>query len=86
MNFITSDDHIRYTDGSETLAEITFYESAPGVWCINHTEVSPVLQGQGIAGKLVQLAVDEIKARGGKPTATCSYAAHWLEKHPEVQD
>ena len=33
------------------------------------------------AGKLVQAAVYDIESRGKKVEATCSYAAHWLEKH-----
>ena len=41
------------------------------------------LQGQGVAGKLVQAAVDDIKSMGGEVRATCSYAVKWLEKHGE---
>lgn len=66
------------------LAEITFAQEGDS-YCINHTLVDDSLRGMGIAGILVQKAVDEIKSRGAKVTATCSYAAHWLEKHPEVQ-
>ena len=63
------------------IAEITFPETSPGVFVIDHTLVDKSLMGQGMASKLVQAAVDEIKKRGGKVQATCSYAKKWLEEH-----
>ena len=65
------------------MAEITFPTTSENTYCINHTFVDPSLTGQGIAGQLVQMAVDQIRAQGGAVTATCSHAAKWLEKHPE---
>ena len=41
-------------------AEITFPQVEPGVWCIDHTFVSPALRGQGVAGRLVEAALKEI--------------------------
>ena len=63
------------------IAEITFPETSPGVFVIDHTFVDKSLRGLGVASKLVQAAVDEIKKRGGKVQATCSYAKKWLEEH-----
>lgn len=68
-------------ESGKAIAEITFPETETGVFCIDHTFVDDSLRGQGIAGKLVQAAVREIQNKGGKITATCSYAAHWLEKN-----
>ena len=68
-------------ENGKVIAEVTFPETEPGVFNINHTLVDSSLQGQGIAGKLVQAAVDEIESQGGKVTATCSYAVKWLEKN-----
>ena len=48
--------------------------------CIDHTFVDDSLRGMGIAGELVSRAVQQIQANGKQVTATCSYAAHWLEK------
>ena len=82
MEFIHEKNRIYMNDDAgETIAEITFPETAPGVFTIDHTIVDSSLQGQGVAGRLVQAAVDEIKSRGGKVEATCSYAVKWLEKH-----
>ena len=68
-------------ENGRVVAEITFQETSPGIFVINHTFVDESLRGQGVASKLVQAAVDEIKKRGGKVEATCSYAKKWLEEH-----
>lgn len=65
----------------KVIAEITFPEVSSGVFVIDHTFVDDSLRGQGVASKLVQAAVDEIKNKGGQVKATCSYAKQWLEKH-----
>ena len=62
------------------VAEITFPETAPGVFTIDHTFVDGSLRGQGVASKLVQAAVDEIRGNGGEVRATCSYAVKWLSE------
>ena len=68
-------------ENGKVIAKITFPETEKGIFCIDHTFVDDSLRGQGIAGQLVQLAVEKIKEQGGKVTATCSYAQRWLEKH-----
>ena len=68
-------------ENGKVVAEITFPRTEPGVYTIDHTIVDSSLQGQGIAGKLVQAAVEDIKSQGGEVRATCSYAAKWLQKN-----
>ncbi|MBQ9691066.1 MAG: peptide-methionine (R)-S-oxide reductase MsrB [Eggerthellaceae bacterium] len=63
------------------VAYVTFKETIPGIYTIDHTIVDESLQGQGVASKLVQATVDEIAQRGCKVEATCSYAKQWLKKH-----
>jgi len=82
MKYIHESNRIYSTDETgKVIAEITFPRTAPGVYTIEHTIVDSSLRGQGIAGKLVQAAVDEIESRGGEVRATCSYAVEWLGKH-----
>lgn len=69
-------------NGGKIIAEIDFPEVSPGVFEITHTFVDGSLRGQGVAGKLVEAAVNNIKSRHGKVTASCSYAQKWLERHP----
>ena len=82
MEFIKEDSRIySLDDNGKVVAEITFYESKKGVFTIDHTFVDESLRGQGIAGKLVEMAVEEIEKRGGNVEATCSYAKKWLENN-----
>ena len=79
--FIKGDDSfIKYDEEGKVIAEVTFPETEPGVYTIDHTFVDGSLRGQGMASKLVQMAVDEIQNRGGEVRATCSYAKKWLEE------
>ena len=70
-------------ENGKVIAEITFPEEEPGVFNIDHTFVDDSLRGQGIAGKLMDAAVAEIREAGGDIKATCSYAVTWLEKNPQ---
>lgn len=82
MNFQKENNRIyAVNESGQVLAEITFPETDAGVFCIDHTFVDDSLRGQGVAGRLVKMAVEEIQSRNGKVTATCSYTQHWLEKH-----
>ncbi|WP_182405866.1 GNAT family N-acetyltransferase [Mitsuokella multacida] len=64
----------------KVIAEIVFPEVRPGVCEIMHTYVDNSLRGQGIAGKLMTLAVTAIKRDGKTVTASCSYAVKWLSR------
>jgi predicted GNAT family acetyltransferase len=52
-----------------------------------HTEVSPSRQEHGLAGQLVQAALDQVRDTTKlRVVAQCSFVAHWLSKHPDYQD
>ena len=53
------------------------------MYTIDHTFVDASLRGQGVADRLVRAALEQIQANGGTAAATCSYAAAWLDKHPQ---
>ena len=82
MEYITEKNRIysKDSDGS-IIAEVTFPEVECGIYNINHTFVDTSLRGKGVAGKLVELAIKQIKAQGGKITAPCSYAQSWIAKY-----
>ncbi len=81
MDFITEKDRIFCLENGQQVGEVTFPETAAGVFDINHTFVDPGMQGKGIAAELVRRAIEEIKRRGGKLTASCSYAQKYIEKN-----
>lgn len=50
---------------------------------LDHTEVPEELGGQGIAGRLVQAAVDRARDDGLTIVPLCTYARSWIDKHPD---
>jgi predicted GNAT family acetyltransferase len=66
-----------------TVAEPT---DEPGVILFPHTEIAPAFEGQGLASKLVQGALDDVRERGLRIIATCPYIVGWLPKHPDYED
>jgi len=53
------------------------------VMAINHTVVPEAIGGRGIAGKLVQAAVDFARAQRLQVDPRCEYAEAWMRRHPE---
>ena len=75
MEFIKQTNRIYATnEEGMVVAEITYSETGEGVCTIEHVEVDEALRGQGIAGKLVEAAVAEIKAQNKKVATNCPYA------------
>ena len=61
------------------------YNIEDGGLDIRHTIVPNEIGGRGIAAALVRTAYDYALQQRLQPVATCSYAVHWLEKHPEYK-
>ena len=70
-------------DGSTAFAN---YRLAPGKVIITHTETPHALRGRGVASRLVQGALEQIRADGLKVVAGCSFVVDYLDKHPEFAD
>ena len=70
----------------KTLARVTFPALDAETVELDHTFVDDSLRGQGVAGKLLEAAVAELRKRGLKAVPTCSYAVKWFGKHPEYAD
>lgn len=85
MEFQREEGRIFAVEGEKLLAEVIF-PAQDGVAHIDRTFVDDSLRGQGVAGKLVRAAVDQIRADGMKAQPTCSYAVTWFENHPEEAD
>lgn len=69
-----------------TLAEVLFPAAGEGTVNITHTFVDDSLRGQGVAGKLMEVAAAELRRQGKKAKLSCSYAVGWFPKHPEFSD
>ena len=68
-------------DGHE--AELD-YRREGDVLVITHTGVPAAIGGRGIAGALMQAAVAFAQEAGLRVRPACSYAASWMERHPEL--
>jgi uncharacterized protein len=63
-----------------------FYKIDGNVITFMHTEVPPELGGRGVGSKLVQGALDQLRASGTKVIAACPFVKAWIGKHPEYRD
>jgi uncharacterized protein len=71
--------------GGELAGRLFYREESEGVVLV-HTEVLERFEGQGIGGRLVAGALDDIRARGLSVTPRCPFAAAYIERHPEYAD
>ncbi len=53
---------------------------------LTHTWVPAEIGGRGVAADLVKAAFDAARRDGLKVSPVCSYAAVWLQRHPEYAD
>lgn len=70
-------------DGEEASLE---YKAGEGAIVITHTAVPAAIGGRGIAGALVQAALEHARAAGLKAIPRCSYAARYFDTHPEYAE
>lgn len=53
---------------------------------ITHVGVHPELRGQGVAGKITQVALEYAKANSLRVIPMCSYAAAYIRRNPQYAD
>ena len=75
-----------YNDLNEICAGIEFPPISENLVNVNRTFVNEEMQGQGIAGKLMNELVESLRKTNRKAIPTCSYAVKWFDKHPEYND
>ena len=62
------------------------YRRDGGVLRLTHTEVPQALEGRGLAAALVREALAYARREGLKVEPLCSYAAGYMQRHPETHD
>lgn len=75
----------RLGDDGQHLA-VCSYRRVGDTLVLHHTEVPWALQGRGLAGELVQGALDWARAHGLRVRPSCSYVAAYMRRHPETRD
>lgn len=51
-----------------------------------HTEVDEKFAGMGVGTRLVQEALDDVRAQGGSVVPICPFFAAYIRRHPEYED
>jgi predicted GNAT family acetyltransferase len=50
---------------------------------IEHVGVDPAFRGQGVAGKIMETALEYARQNSLRVIPMCSYAAHYIRKNPQ---
>lgn len=64
---------------------ITAYKRTGDTIILTHTEVPPELEGQGIAGRLVQTALDDARDHHLTVIPLCPFVAGYIRRHPNYK-
>ncbi|MFF4959983.1 GNAT family N-acetyltransferase [Streptomyces sp. NPDC001222] len=67
-------------------AGLTAYRDHGAQRVFYHTEVDEAFAGQGLAGRLVEEALTDVRAQGKRIVPVCPYVAKFLKKHEEFSD
>lgn len=51
-----------------------------------HTEIDDRYEGQGLGGRLVSAALDDVRSRGLAVLPFCPFVRGWIARHPEYLD
>jgi predicted GNAT family acetyltransferase len=78
---------LRYelVDGDTVIGEILYRREVDAIALV-HTEIEPAYEGQGLAGTLVEGALQDLRARGLRLIPVCPFVRGWLRHHPEYAD
>jgi predicted GNAT family acetyltransferase len=62
------------------------YRLEDGRMVILHTGVPEAVEGKGIAGAMMRVALDTARAEGWRVEPRCAYAEDFLRRHPGYAD
>ena len=66
---------------------LTDYRIVAGDIHLTHTEIDPHLRGSGLASRMVQAVLDDIRTSTDlRVVAECPYVVTWLDRHPEYHE
>lgn len=87
MNFQHEPGRYFIEEDGKLLAEIVYPRIDDGKnVVIDRTYVDPSLRGQGVAGKLLKLVVDEARRDNFRIEPLCTFAAAEFKRRPEYAD
>ncbi len=62
------------------------YHLKNNVIIFTHTEVPGVMEGKGVAGTLIETALDAARAEDYQVVPLCPFVATYIRRHPEYRD
>jgi uncharacterized protein len=68
------------------LARMTYSRANAALVIIDHTEVDPLLSGQGVGRRLLDAAVAWARETNTKVMATCPFASAQFARDPSIRD
>ncbi len=74
----------RFEMAEQGLTVFADYRREGGRLIIDHVEAPTELRGTGAAGRFMEGLVAAARAEGVRIVPLCSYAAVWLQRHPEL--
>jgi uncharacterized protein len=74
-----------YRDG-DLVGWLYYTRLKPNRYALQHTEVEPSHQHQGVAAAMVRRVLDEIRAREGTITAICPFVVDYLSRTTTYAD
>lgn len=75
-----------FRDDNKRAAEMTYIWTSDDCFVIDHTEVNPIYQGQGLGKQLVEKAVDFARERNMKILPLCPFARAIFDRIPAYKD
>ena len=81
----TRNGFVMYDEDKKVIAEITYAPFGEDKVIANHTYVDPSLRGQGVAEKLLDCLVEEMKEQDKKIVPHCSYVDSMFRKHEKYK-
>jgi uncharacterized protein len=85
-NVIHNEAAQRYELTEDGATAFAHYERRGAVLVFDHTVTPPELRGRGIASRVVKAALNDVRARGMKIMADCSFVADYVARHTEMGD
>jgi len=76
----------RYEVHADGGIAVAYYELRGDTVAFVHTVVPEQLQGRGLASRLIQAALADVRNHGLKVIAECPFVARYIERNPEEQD
>jgi uncharacterized protein len=76
----------RFELDAEGATAVANYRIAGKVMTFTHTEVPKGERGHGVASRLIEGALQAVRARGLKVVPRCSFVRDFLDKHQEFHD